>query len=67
MKSLKALFAVQLGSALVQPAHPPSTTTGEWPTYGGDLASSKSPLDQITPQDFSYCRWPGAARRRTAC
>jgi hypothetical protein len=32
MKSLAALFAVLLGSTLVQPAHPPSTATGEWPT-----------------------------------
>ena len=32
----------------------PSTATGEWPTYGGDLASTKySPLDQITGQNFS--------------
>ena len=32
----------------------PSTATGEWPTYGGDLASSKySPLDQISAANFS--------------
>jgi quinoprotein glucose dehydrogenase len=43
-----------LGSALSQAPARPSTATGEWPTYGGDLASSKySPLDQITPQNFS--------------
>jgi quinoprotein glucose dehydrogenase len=31
----------------------PSTTTGEWPTYGGDLANSKySPLDQINAANF---------------
>jgi quinoprotein glucose dehydrogenase len=31
----------------------PSTTTGEWPTYGGDLANSKySPLDQVTAANF---------------
>ena len=30
-----------------------STATGEWPTYGGDLANSKySPLDQITAANF---------------
>lgn len=30
-----------------------STETGEWPTYGGDLANSKySPLDQITAANF---------------
>src|SRR5271170_4819842 len=34
--------------------HPPSTLNGEWPTYGGDLASSKySPLDQITKDNFA--------------
>lgn len=33
---------------------PHSTATGEWPTYGGDLANSKySPLDQITATNFS--------------
>src|SRR5262245_8342920 len=31
-----------------------STATGEWPTYGGDLAGSKySPLDQINKDNFS--------------
>ena len=31
----------------------PSTASGEWPTYGGDLANSKySPLDQITAANF---------------
>ena len=35
----------------------PSTARGEWPTYGGDLASSKySPLEQITPANFSTLR-----------
>jgi quinoprotein glucose dehydrogenase len=30
------------------------TQKGEWPTYGGDLASTHySPLDQITPQNFN--------------
>ncbi len=30
-----------------------TTATGEWPTYGGDLANSKySPLDQITAANF---------------
>lgn len=34
-----------------------STATGEWPTYGGDLASSKySPLDQITAANFGSLR-----------
>jgi quinoprotein glucose dehydrogenase len=32
----------------------PTTSSGEWPTYGGDLASTKySPLDQITKDNFS--------------
>jgi quinoprotein glucose dehydrogenase len=31
-----------------------STARGEWPTYGGDLASTKySPLDQITRDNFA--------------
>ena len=35
------------------PAVVPSTATGEWPTYGGDLANSKySPLDQIYGSNF---------------
>jgi quinoprotein glucose dehydrogenase len=41
--------------AAVRPA--PSTATGEWPTYGGDLASTKySPLDQITGANISRLR-----------
>jgi glucose dehydrogenase len=37
------------------PTH--STSNGEWPTYGGDLASTKySPLDQITPTNFGSLR-----------
>jgi quinoprotein glucose dehydrogenase len=32
----------------------PSTATGEWPTYGGDLASTKySPLTQINKDNFA--------------
>jgi len=32
----------------------PSTQNGEWPSYGGDLASSKySPLDQINGNNFT--------------
>ena len=35
----------------------PSTATGEWPSYGGDLANSKySPLDQIDASNFSALR-----------
>ena len=35
----------------------PSTARGEWPTYGGDLASSHyAPLDQIRRDNFSSLR-----------
>jgi quinoprotein glucose dehydrogenase len=48
-------FATLLLSAALT-AQPPavhSTAGGEWPTYGGDLASTKySPLDQITAENF---------------
>jgi len=38
-------------------AERPSTATGEWPTYGGDLANSKySPLDQINASNFGSLR-----------
>jgi quinoprotein glucose dehydrogenase len=31
-----------------------SKKPGEWPTYGGDLASTRySPLDQITKENFN--------------
>jgi quinoprotein glucose dehydrogenase len=43
-----------LGSAQEELRPQPSTARGEWPTYGGDLASSKySPLDQINQGNFS--------------
>jgi quinoprotein glucose dehydrogenase len=46
-----------LTGAMSQAPAQPSTASGEWPTYGGDLASSKySPLDQITPANFSSLR-----------
>jgi quinoprotein glucose dehydrogenase len=49
-----ALIVAMTYSGLAQPQRRPSTATGEWPTYGGDLASSRySPLDQITPENFS--------------
>ena len=54
-----AICSVFLAAALVAgqgaraQTHIPSTATGEWPTYGGDLANSKySPLDQITAANF---------------
>ncbi len=52
------LFVIVLATALAAQAPPspspaPSTARGEWPTYGGDLASTKySPLDQITAANF---------------
>ena len=53
----RAIVAIALLIGAVsaqQPAAVPSTATGEWPTYGGDLANSKySPLDQITAANFS--------------
>jgi len=54
MKPLACVIALALlGSAAFQAPARPSTATGEWPTYGADLASSKySPLDQITPDNF---------------
>jgi quinoprotein glucose dehydrogenase len=44
-----ALLAQNTGTARPMP----STARGEWPTYGGDLSSSKySPLDQINATNF---------------
>jgi quinoprotein glucose dehydrogenase len=46
-----------------QNLHPPSTSDGEWPTYGGDLASTKySPLDQITKDNFAKLKIVWRAR-----
>lgn len=42
------------GAAAQAPAERPTLAAGEWPTYGGDLASSKySPLSQINRDNFS--------------
>lgn len=48
--------ALVSGAAAAQrPA--PAAVTGEWATYGGDLANSKySPLDQIDARNFSSLR-----------
>src|SRR5262245_6482456 len=55
-----ALVLSTLGTAtvLVSGQNTPTpwmnTKSGEWPTYGGDLASTRySPLDQITPANFN--------------
>ena len=54
---LKHLAAVIIAAVLGAQAPVPSTTRGEWPTYGGDLANSKySPLDQINASNFSALR-----------
>jgi quinoprotein glucose dehydrogenase len=54
------LLFILVGGGLVLQAQDrprPSTATGEWPAYGGDLASTKySPLDQITASNFSSLR-----------
>ena len=53
-----------LGTAVAQPPIA-STATGEWPTYGGDLANSKySPLDQITAANFRLAEGRVARRSR---
>ena len=56
-----ALLTVSLSA---QAPAPSSTATGEWPTYGGDLANSKySPLDQVTAANFSSLKiaWRAAS------
>lgn len=50
------VLATALGAQAPSPASSaaPSTARGEWPTYGGDLASTKySPLDQVTAANFA--------------
>lgn len=50
------LFFVSISLTAALTAQEPvahSTARGEWPTYGGDLASTKySPLDQVTASNF---------------
>lgn len=51
------LIAALAAVVVAQPPAAPSTVTGEWPTYGGDLANTKySPLDQITAANFGSLR-----------
>ena len=53
--AVSRLVIAQAPAPAVRPV--PSTATGEWPTYGGDLASTKySPLDQITGANVSRLR-----------
>jgi quinoprotein glucose dehydrogenase len=51
---LAAVLAAALATPTAQNPPRPSTARGEWPTYGGDLASRKySPLDQINRDNFT--------------
>ncbi|MEO8677804.1 MAG: pyrroloquinoline quinone-dependent dehydrogenase [Vicinamibacterales bacterium] len=57
MTSRGIIFATLIGACaatgLAQSPTAHSTANGEWPTYGGDLASTKySPLDQISAANF---------------
>jgi quinoprotein glucose dehydrogenase len=59
LKAMSIGLGVTLAMAVLaaQPVTRPSTARGEWPTYGGDLASSKySPLDQINASNFARLR-----------
>jgi quinoprotein glucose dehydrogenase len=51
---MRALLLTVCAAAVLSAQAPASSTaTGEWPTYGGDLANSKySPLDQLTAANF---------------
>src|ERR1044071_3784258 len=53
--SLRIVLVLFLSAVVsAQQSAAPSTATGEWPTYGGDLANSKySPLDQINASNFA--------------
>jgi quinoprotein glucose dehydrogenase len=52
-----AVITIGAAAGSAQRSHRPSTAQGEWPTYGGDLASSKySSLDQIAAGNFSQLR-----------
>ncbi|MGE0866465.1 MAG: hypothetical protein AB7P34_21395, partial [Vicinamibacterales bacterium] len=48
------VLAVAIGAATVVARGQAAPKVGEWPTYGGDLASTRySPLDQINASNFS--------------
>jgi quinoprotein glucose dehydrogenase len=56
---LACSLALSIGATVLaaQPPHRPTTALGEWPTYGGDLASSHySPLDHIRKDNFATLR-----------
>ena len=53
-RNLVVLIAVFLLSCAITPVLAQGTAKGEWPSYGGDLASTRySPLDQINASNFS--------------
>ena len=56
--SFSAVSSSLFADSVVEPvAQRSSTARGEWPTYGGDLASSHySPLDQIREDNFGTLR-----------
>ena len=48
-----AIVALFVGAASVSMRGQWTPKVGEWPTYGGDLASTRySPLDQINATNF---------------
>ena len=56
-RSRLALLCVALtwmtAGVAAQSAAPPSTATGEWPAYGGDIGHTRyAPLDQIDASNF---------------
>jgi len=56
-RGLISCLIAATGFLNAQTANRPSTASGEWPAYGGDLGSSKySPLDQIDKDNFSKLR-----------
>ena len=56
-RGLISCLIAAAGLLNAQTANRPSTASGEWPAYGGDLGSSKySPLDQIDKDNFSKLR-----------
>src|SRR5262245_33691201 len=54
--ALVGVLVVVAGSAIMMrgQSRPSATANGEWPTYSGDLRSTRySPLDQITAANFN--------------
>ena len=59
---------VALAAAGPAAAQHGAPANGEWPTYGGDLGSTKyAPLDQIDGENFGDSRSRGAGSLRTPC